>query len=154
MNNHQPIWTKAINAAARAISISAIHISAISIALAITILLAAPTDSLATTTPTASHPPTLIAALQSTPFEELPATLISPRKGAAIPVYIRPAPNQQPVGYGLSGDPVTVTDQFGDYLMEDDPSATWSHIRLNNAPYTEGWLRGRFLTIDTPEESQ
>lgn len=86
--------------------------------------------------------------LQANQFEEQPATLVGPRADAAIALYIRPAPNQQPVGYGMSGDPVTITDQFGDYLMEDDPSATWSHIRLEKPPYTEGWLRGRFLSTE------
>ena len=94
-----------------------------------------------------------IAALQSTPFKERSATLIGPREDAPIALYIRPAPNQQPVGYGISGDPVTITDQFGDYLMGDDPSATWSHVRLNNPPYTEGWLRGRFLSADSPADA-
>ena len=84
-------------------------------------------------------------------FTERAATLVGPRDNYAIPFYIRPAPNQQPVGYGMSGDAVTVTDQFGDYLMEDDPSATWSHIRLEKAPYTEGWLRGRFLSMQSAE---
>ena len=92
-----------------------------------------------------------MADLQSTQFKEQPATLVSPRENSAVALYIRPAPNQQPVGYGMSGDAVTVTDQFGDYLMEDDPSATWSHIRLEKPPYTEGWLRGRFLTMQPAE---
>ncbi|MEM6597633.1 MAG: hypothetical protein AAF635_05600 [Cyanobacteria bacterium P01_C01_bin.69] len=124
---------------------------AMCIVTALTILLTAPAASLAAIQSPAQSP-ALLAALQTTPFKEQPATLTSPREGAAIPLYIRPAPNQQPVGYGISGDPVTITDQFGDYLMEDDPSATWSHIRLNNAPYTEGWLRGRFLLPKTQEE--
>lgn len=88
-----------------------------------------------------------LADLQMPRFTERSATLVSPRENSAIALYIRPAPNQQPVGYGMSGDAVTVTDQFGDYLMEDDPSATWSRIRLEKPPYTEGWLRGRFLSI-------
>ena len=87
-------------------------------------------------------------------FTERSATLVSPRANGAIALYIRPAPNQQPVGYGMSGDAVTVTDQFGDYLMEDDPRATWSHIRLEKAPYTEGWLRGRFLSMQSIEPVQ
>ena len=94
-----------------------------------------------------------IADLQIPQFAERAATLVGPRDNYAIPFYIRPAPNQQPVGYGMSGDAVTVTDQFGDYLMEDDPSATWSHIRLEKAPYTEGWLRGRFLSMQTEDSS-
>lgn len=88
--------------------------------------------------------------LQDTQFQEQPATLVGPRADSAVALYIRPAPNQQPVGYGMSGDPVTVTDQFGDYLMENDTSATWSHIRLEKPPYTEGWLRGSFLSMEQP----
>ena len=93
----------------------------------------------------------LLANLQASQFTEQPATLVGPRENSAIALYIRPAPNQQPVGYGMTGDAVTVTDQFGDYLMEDDPSATWSHIRLEKPPYTEGWLRGRFLAMQPAE---
>jgi len=136
----QLVRNKTIIAAIRVLTVSVVSI-------AIALLFPFPTASWAADLPSAT-----IAALQSAPFEEQPATLISPREGAAIPLYIRPAPNQQPVGYGISGDPVTITDQFGDYLMEDDPGATWSHIRLNNAPYTEGWLRGRFLSMETPEQ--
>ncbi len=131
------------------VTVRTLSIHLIGITIAIAFLLAAPTTSLATGLPT-----NLVAALPSVPFEERSATLTSPREGAPIALYIRPAPNQQPVGYGISGDRVTVTDQFGDYLMEDDPSATWSHIRLNNAPYTEGWLRGRFLSLEAVDQSQ
>lgn len=102
-----------------------------------------------TLTATITAPATSWAnGLQDTQFQEQPATLVGPRTDSAVALYIRPAPNQQPVGYGMSGDPVTVTDQFGDYLMEDDPSATWSHIRLEKPPYTEGWLRGKFLSME------
>ncbi len=94
-----------------------------------------------------------ISDLQASQFTEHPAILVGPRENFAIALYIRPAPNQQPVGYGMSGDAVTVTDQFGDYLMEDDPSATWSHIRLEKPPYTEGWLRGRFLSMSPADSS-
>ncbi|MGD1865934.1 MAG: hypothetical protein ACFB0D_15395 [Phormidesmis sp.] len=143
---NQQVWKVVISAAACVLGLVA----------AFTVLFLVPTASMAVGMATSllptDHPPVLIAALQSTPFEEQPATLVSPREGSAIPLYIRPAPNQQPVGYGISGDSVTITDQFGDYLMEDDPSATWSHIRLNNAPYTEGWLRGRFLSMDNSEQ--
>ncbi|MEO0517870.1 MAG: hypothetical protein AAF171_11295 [Cyanobacteria bacterium P01_A01_bin.116] len=93
-----------------------------------------------------------VADLQGSQFTEQPAVLVGPRENSAIALYIRPAPNQQPVGYGMSGDAVTITDQFGDYLMEDDPSATWSHIRLEKPPYTEGWLRGRFLLMPSADE--
>jgi len=96
--------------------------------------------------------PSWATGLQTGQFPEQSAILVGPREDAPIALYIRPAPNQQPVGYGISGDPVTIFDQFGDFLMEDDPSATWSHIRLEKAPYTEGWLRGKFLAIPPSEQ--
>lgn len=82
------------------------------------------------------------------------ATLTGPKADAPIPLSLRPAANQPNVGYGMNGDSVTVLEQLASFLPEADPSTTWNHVRLNEAPYTEGWVQGRFLlTEDVPTDS-
>ncbi|MEO0434712.1 MAG: hypothetical protein AAF151_23770 [Cyanobacteria bacterium J06656_5] len=80
------------------------------------------------------------------------AILVGPREKSPIPIYLRPAPNQPNVGYGINGDAVTVTEQMASFLPEADPSTTWNHIRLDNEPYTEGWVQGRFLSMADIQE--
>ena len=75
------------------------------------------------------------------------ATLVGPKVRAPIPLYLRPAPNQPNVGYGVNGDSVTVMEQLASFLPEADQSTAWNHIRLDNEPYTEGWVQGKFLLI-------
>ncbi|MEM6256142.1 MAG: hypothetical protein AAF821_24780 [Cyanobacteria bacterium P01_D01_bin.156] len=77
-----------------------------------------------------------------------PATLIGPRSDAPIPLSLRPAPNQPNVGYGINGDSVTVMEQLASFLPEADASTAWNHIRLNSEPYTEGWVQGKFLSME------
>ncbi|MEM9217813.1 MAG: hypothetical protein AAGD25_26170 [Cyanobacteria bacterium P01_F01_bin.150] len=75
------------------------------------------------------------------------ATLVGPMAKAPISLSLRPAPNQPNVGYGRDGDVVTVLEQVADFLPEADESNAWNHIRLNDEPYTEGWIQGKFLTM-------
>lgn len=107
------------------------------IAIALTIAIA-----LIFTAPTASW-----AVLQSSQFIEKPATLIGPRADSPIPLYLRPAANQPSVGYGTNGSAVTVLEQIASFLPEADQAVAWNHIRLENPPYTEGWVQGRFLSF-------
>ncbi|WP_152532266.1 hypothetical protein [Leptolyngbya sp. Heron Island J] len=60
---------------------------------------------------------------------------------------MRPAPNQPNVGYGVNGDSVTIMEQLASFLPEADQSTAWNHIRLDNEPYTEGWVQGKFLLM-------
>ncbi|MEM9487373.1 MAG: hypothetical protein AAGA83_27215 [Cyanobacteria bacterium P01_F01_bin.116] len=76
-----------------------------------------------------------------------PATLVGPKEKAPIPLYLRPAPNQPNVGYGINGDLVTVMEQLASFLPEADQSTAWNHIRLEHEPYTEGWVQGKFLSM-------
>ena len=87
------------------------------------------------------------ASLGASQVSERPATLVGPRKDAPIPLYLRPAANQPPVGYGASGSTVTVLEQVASFLPEADQNSAWNHIRLEDAPYTEGWVQGRFLSL-------
>ena len=77
-----------------------------------------------------------------------PATLVGPRAKAPIPLYLRPAPNQPNVGYGINGDGVTVIEQLASFLPEANEDTAWNHIRLNHEPYTEGWVQGKFLAME------
>ena len=85
--------------------------------------------------------------LQGSQPIEKNATLVGPKARAPIPLYLRPAPNQPNVGYGVNGDSVTVMEQLASFLPEADQSTAWNHIRLDNEPYTEGWVQGKFLLI-------
>lgn len=76
-----------------------------------------------------------------------PATLVGPREKVPIPLYLRPAPNQPNVGYGINGDAVTVMEQLASFLPEADRDTAWNHIRLEHEPYTEGWVQGKFLSM-------
>ena len=58
------------------------------------------------------------------------------------------------MGYGIGGQTVTVLEQVGDYLDFDDPSATWCHIRLDEKPFTEGWVQGKFLAMATTKTKE
>ena len=87
-----------------------------------------------------------VGALEATLPLESKATLVGPKADAPIPLYLRPAANQPNVGYGMSGDGVTVLEQVASFLPEADQRASWNHIRLNEPPYTEGWVQGRFLS--------
>ncbi|MEM6450027.1 MAG: hypothetical protein AAF703_06920 [Cyanobacteria bacterium P01_D01_bin.105] len=82
---------------------------------------------------------------------EKTARLVGPKKDAPIPLYLRPAANQPNVGYGNNGAVVTVLEQVASFLPEADQSAAWNHIRLENAPYTEGWVQGKFLLMEDNE---
>ncbi|ESA33365.1 hypothetical protein N836_22010 [Leptolyngbya sp. Heron Island J] len=72
---------------------------------------------------------------------------MGPKARAPIPIYLRPAPNQPNVGYGVNGDSVTIMEQLASFLPEADQSTAWNHIRLDNEPYTEGWVQGKFLLM-------
>ncbi|MEO1592001.1 MAG: hypothetical protein AAFU71_12000 [Cyanobacteria bacterium J06632_22] len=94
-------------------------------------------------------PPSAAVALglQTDLTAEQPAVLVSPKPNTPVPLYLRPAPNQQNVGYGPDGGSVTVLEQAGDYFGGSDPQTTWNHIRLDSPPYTEGWLEGKYLSF-------
>jgi len=108
-------------------------------AIALTLFFAAPLPSWATD-------------FQANQPAEQFAALVGPKADAPIPLYLRPAANQPNVGYGMSGALVTVLEQVASFLPEADQDAAWNHIRLEDAPYTEGWVQGKFLTA--PEKDR
>jgi len=84
---------------------------------------------------------------------EQPAILIGPKAGNPVPLYLRPAANQPNVGYGINGSTVTVMEQVASFLPEADQDSAWNHIRLNDPPFTEGWVQGRFLKLKEVDSS-
>ena len=94
------------------------------------------------------------AALQGSQQIEQSATLVGLRAKAPIPIYLRPAPNQPNVGYGINGDAVTVMERLASFLPEADESNAWNHIRLEHEPYTEGWVQGKFLLMEKADTQE
>lgn len=98
---------------------------------------------------TLSATPSWATGLDTNQAIEQPATLVGPKADSPVPIYLRPAANQPNVGYGMNGSGVMVLEQLASFLPEADQASSWNHIRLDDAPYTEGWVQGRFLS--TPE---
>ncbi|MGD1951208.1 MAG: hypothetical protein ACFB14_16380 [Leptolyngbyaceae cyanobacterium] len=92
--------------------------------------------------------PSWAVELQGSQQIEQSATLVALRARAPIPIYLRPAPNQPNVGYGVNGDAVTVIERLASFWPEADESNAWNHIRLEHEPYTEGWVQGKFLLME------
>ena len=98
--------------------------------------------------------PSWAVELQGSQQIEQSATLVGPRAKAPIPIYLRPAPNQPNVGYGINGDVVTVMERLASFLPEADESSAWNHIRLEHEPYTEGWVQGKFLLLENSDTQE
>lgn len=64
------------------------------------------------------------------------ALLVASEPNARINIYPKPNTHNHRIGYGLSGDRVTVLEQVG-----SNEGYTWNHIRFDNSPYLEGWVR-------------
>jgi hypothetical protein len=73
-----------------------------------------------------------------------PATLIGPEPDTQISIYPKPATRPGPMGYGISGDGVTVLEQVG-----SNQGITWDAVRFNNPPYTQGWVQAEFVSLPT-----
>ena len=100
------------------------------------------------TTPILGYSESVAQGLQTAQFIEKSAVLVGPKADSPVPLYLRPAANQPNVGYGINGSSVTVLEQVASFLPEADPDSAWNHIRLNDSPYTEGWIQGKFLSIE------
>jgi hypothetical protein len=73
------------------------------------------------------------------------AMLVAPDPKTKINVYPKPEEGQRLIGYGLSGDPVTVLEQIG-----SNEGYTWDYVTLDSAPSdTKGWVRGDFVAFKT-----
>ncbi|CAN1211735.1 SH3 domain-containing protein [Tumidithrix helvetica PCC 7403] len=73
------------------------------------------------------------------------ATLVAPDKKIQIAIYAQPnAASQKRIGYGLSGDRVTLLQQVG-----SNTGKTWNLVRFENPPYAEGWVSQEFLSVQS-----
>lgn len=63
------------------------------------------------------------------------ALLVAPELHAQISIYLGPDTHNLRIGYGFSGDHVTVLEQVG-----SNEGDTWNHIQLKT-PHLEGWVK-------------
>ncbi|MGD1905484.1 MAG: hypothetical protein ACFB0C_05740 [Leptolyngbyaceae cyanobacterium] len=77
-----------------------------------------------------------------------PTTLIGPEPETQIAIYPKPATRPGPLGYGISGDSVTVLEQVG-----SNQGITWDAVRFNNPPYAQGWVQAEFVSLPTAAET-
>ncbi|MBD2460953.1 hypothetical protein H6G89_07840 [Oscillatoria sp. FACHB-1407] len=81
------------------------------------------------------------------------ALLIAPDPDAQINVYPRPDTRKRRVGYGMSGDRVTVLEQVG-----SNEGLTWNRVEFEAAPHLKGWVREDFIRLrqssDRPDSQQ
>jgi hypothetical protein len=70
------------------------------------------------------------------------ATLTAPSANFEISLYPKPDTKLDRLGYGLSGDGVTILEQ-----MASNKDFSWYRVRFNNPPYVEGWIRGDYLVF-------
>ena len=68
------------------------------------------------------------------------ATLKAPSANFEISLYPKPDSKLDRLGFGLSGDEVTVLEQ-----MSSNKRFSWYRVRFDNPPYVEGWMEGKYL---------
>jgi hypothetical protein len=69
-----------------------------------------------------------------------PAMLIAPNPEFQIDVYPKPGTEKRRIGYGMSGDGVTVIEQVG-----SNEGYMWDYVRFDRPPHLEGWIREEFV---------
>ncbi|WP_416674602.1 SH3 domain-containing protein [Egbenema bharatensis] len=97
----------------------------------------------------ASPAPMVVAANQSNQDLNQPALLFSADSNHEISIYPKPDLHPHRIGYGMSGDRVTILEQTG-----SNEGKTWSYIRLDKPPYQKGWVREDNISVqvDTHQE--
>ena len=73
-------------------------------------------------------------------------TLTAPSPNFEISLYPKPDPKLERLGYGLSGDRVTILQQ-----MASNPNLSWYRVKFNNSPDVEGWIKGDYLIFINQE---
>ncbi|MEG3436697.1 SH3 domain-containing protein [Pannus brasiliensis CCIBt3594] len=84
----------------------------------------------------------LAAGNQSNQGIDRPATLTADSPNFEISVYPKPDTKLDRLGYGLSGDGVTILEQMG-----VNRGFSWYRVRFDNTAKTEGWIQGQYLTF-------
>lgn len=73
-----------------------------------------------------------------------PAALVAPEPDTKISIYPNPETGQSQVGFGKSGDAVTVLEQIG-----SNQNTTWNRVRFDSPPYAEGWVQDEFVSLQS-----
>lgn len=93
--------------------------------------------------------PVFAAGNQSNQAMNQPAMLFAPDPDLQISIYPKPDSHQRRIGYGLSGDPVTVLEQVG-----SNAGYTWNYIQFDPPSQLEGWVQQDFIALQaTPDRS-
>lgn len=71
-----------------------------------------------------------------------PAQLVGPNPNFEIGVYARPGMQQKLIGYGFSGDRVTVLEQVG-----SNEGYIWDYIQFEPDSTMKGWVREDFIKL-------
>lgn len=88
---------------------------------------------------------TLAEGNQSNQGMHQPAQLIGPNPNFEIRVYAHPGLEQKRIGYGVSGDRVTVLEQVG-----SNEGYTWNYIQFEPDSTVKGWVREDFIAFQDP----
>ncbi|HEY9626758.1 MAG TPA: SH3 domain-containing protein [Coleofasciculaceae cyanobacterium] len=78
-----------------------------------------------------------------------PALLFAVEPDFEVNVYSKPSIRDRRIGYGLSGDRITLLRQIG-----SNEGSTWDYVRFNNPPNVEGWIPGEFVAIQEAQPGQ
>jgi len=78
-----------------------------------------------------------------------PAMLIAPNPEFKIKIYPKPDTTKHQIGYGLSGDRVTVIEQVG-----SNEGFTWNYVRFDDLSHVNGWIREDFVNFQESGEDR
>ncbi|MBI4783055.1 MAG: SH3 domain-containing protein [Oscillatoriophycideae cyanobacterium NC_groundwater_1537_Pr4_S-0.65um_50_18] len=78
-----------------------------------------------------------------------PALLFAVEPESKVNVYAKPSNRDRRIGYGLSGDRVTLLRQVG-----SNEGSTWDYVRFDNPPNVEGWVQEKFVAVQEAQSGQ
>ena len=78
-----------------------------------------------------------------------PAFLFAAEPDIEVNVYSKPSIRDPRIGYGLSGDRVTLLRQIG-----SNKGLIWDYVRFDNPPNVEGWVLGELVVVQEAQSGQ
>lgn len=72
------------------------------------------------------------------------AQITAPEPSFQVNVYPKPDQSKQRVGYGSSGDQITVLEQ-----VSSNEGETWNHVQFSDSPNLEGWVQEKYISFQT-----